>query len=73
MQRYLDTMTTTKTANKISVGLVVATGILVVASVAAAAIYTLMTNSVSGGATEITTKASTPTSAVDRTIAIPAQ
>ena len=73
MQRSLDTMTTTKTANKLSVGLVVATGILVVASVAAAAIYTLMTNSASSVTSDVSPKSSTPSGSIDRTITIPSQ
>ena len=73
MQHSLDTVTTTRTANRISVGLVVATGILVVASVAAAAIYTLMTNSASSVSTDITPKATSTPGIIDRTVTIPEQ
>lgn len=75
MQHSLDTMTTTKTVHKISIGLVVATGLLVIVSVAAAAIYTLANNAVSSTTTTdtTTTPASTATDSIDRTITIPGQ
>jgi len=75
MQRTLDTMTATKTVHTISIGLVVATGLLVVVSVAAAAIYTLANNAVSSAtSTDAAASDTSSTSgSIDRTITIPGQ